>query len=73
MVAVRNPIVPEAEFWLYRLWPVNLLMYVSCCQQVEMLNIMLHAFCIAQDFRLPPWCSQGHCSSQMLQCSLLVC
>jgi hypothetical protein len=51
MVAIRNPTVPEAEFWLYRSWSVNLLMYVSCCQQVEMLNIMRHAFLYCAKFK----------------------
>jgi len=51
MVAVRNPVVQEAEFWVYKSWPVNLLMYVSRCQQVEMLNIMLHALLYCARFQ----------------------
>lgn len=50
MMAVRNPAVAEDGFWLYSSWPVNLLMNVSCFQQVEMLNIMLYAVCCCARF-----------------------
>jgi hypothetical protein len=51
MVAVRNPALPEDGFWLYRSWPVNLLMNVSCFQQVEMVNIMLYALLYCARFQ----------------------
>ena len=51
MVDVRSPAVPEAELCLYRSWPVNLLINVSCCWQVEMLNIMLYAFLYCARFQ----------------------